>query len=116
MDYSGPVVVGEGPDRKVVTEGITYFDHPDNPRYPSHWHVREDGWMGSGFCLKEPFNVKAGAPLVLRYLLHAHSGAYDHKKAEAVEAAFAKRPGFKIGKPNKPHQQFEVWRIGNRLE
>ena len=116
MDYSGPVVVGEGPGRKFVTEGITYFDHPDNLRYPSHWHVRQDGWMGSGFCLKEPYTVKAGKPLVLRYLLHAHSGQYDHKKAETVSKAFAKRPGFEIGKPNKPHRQYEVWRTGTRPE
>ena len=70
--------------------------------------------MGSGFCLKEPYTVKAGEPLVLRYLLHAHRGGYDHQKAETVAKAFAKRPGFEIGKPNKPHRQYEVWRIGTR--
>jgi len=53
MDYSGPVAVGSGPNRKTVVEGITYFDHPDNPRYPTHWHVRSDGWMGASFCMQQ---------------------------------------------------------------
>ena len=44
MDYSGPVAVGTGSDRKWITEGITFFDHPENPRHPSRWHVRQ-GWL-----------------------------------------------------------------------
>jgi hypothetical protein len=36
-DYSGPVA-GE-------TLGITMMDHPTNPRYPTHWHVRDYGLM-----------------------------------------------------------------------
>jgi hypothetical protein len=36
-DYSGPV---EG-----ETMGIAMMDHPANPRYPTHWHVRAYGLM-----------------------------------------------------------------------
>lgn len=36
-DYSGPV---EG-----ETVGICMMDHPTNPRYPTHWHVRAYGLM-----------------------------------------------------------------------
>jgi hypothetical protein len=36
-DYSGPV---EG-----ETLGICMMDHPANPRYPTHWHVRAYGLM-----------------------------------------------------------------------
>jgi hypothetical protein len=38
-DYSGPV----GDARDVV--GICMMDHPTNPRYPTHWHVRAYGLM-----------------------------------------------------------------------
>ncbi|NNE91452.1 MAG: PmoA family protein [Verrucomicrobiales bacterium] len=110
MDYSGPVVVGEGADRKTVTEGITYFDHPENPRHPVHWHVRSDGWMGAGFCLNEAFTIEKEIPLVLRYLLHAHSGKYDAGRAGKIAAEFAKRPGFEVGKRGTKHRQFEAWR------
>lgn len=110
MDYSGPVVVGEGENRKTVTEGITYFDHPANPRYPSKWHVRSDGWMGAAFCLDEGFVATAEKPLTLRYLLHAHSGAYDANKATGVAADFADRAVFKIEKAKNSGHQYEVTR------
>ncbi|MDP7050874.1 MAG: PmoA family protein, partial [Verrucomicrobiota bacterium] len=53
MDYSGRVPRSENGRRVAVTEGITYFDHEKNPSYPSHWHVREDGWMGASLCRHE---------------------------------------------------------------
>lgn len=111
MDYSGPITSGTGPDRKVVTEGITYHDHPDNPRYPTHWHVREDGWMGASFCMNEGYSITADAPLTLRYLLHAHSGAYDADKSAAVHEAFSQRPGFEITKRTEKHGQYDVKRL-----
>ncbi|MDI9445769.1 MAG: PmoA family protein, partial [Planctomycetota bacterium] len=96
MDYSGPVAVGQGPERKSVVEGITCFDHPRNPRYPVDWHVREDGWMGAAFSMNAGYTITADDPLVLRYLLHAHRGAYDHANAQAQHEQFANRPGFRI--------------------
>ena len=110
MDYSGPVAVGQGPDRTQAVEGITYFDHPENPRYPTRWHVRADGWMGASFCMQEGYRIAADAPLTLRYLLHAHRGGYDHAKAQSVHEAFIARPGFEITKATRPHRQYEVER------
>jgi hypothetical protein len=111
MDYSGPVVVGRGANREVVLEGITYFDHPENPRYPTHWHVREDGWMGASFNMHDGLVITADEPLTLRYLLVAHRGAYDHAQAELRHERFARRPGFRVGKSALPHRQYQVARI-----
>ena len=110
MDYSGPVAVGRGAGRKTAVEGITFFDHPYNPRYPTHWHVREDGWMGASFSMNDGLTITADAPLTLRYLLHAHSGGYEHGKAETIHESFAKRLGFQITKATKKHRQYEVER------
>lgn len=110
MDYSGPVVIGTGPDRKVVTEGITFFDHPGNPRHPAAWHVRADGWMGASFCLNEGFTIVREAPLVLRYLLLSHGGGCDPGRAAETLAAFSGRSGFLVEKSTRPHRQFEVRR------
>jgi len=110
MDYSASVAVGKGAERKVVIEGMTYFDHPANPRYPTYWHVRSDGWMGASFGMQESYTIKQGKPLTLRYLLHAHRGGYDQAKAQAVHQRFVGRPGFEVLKSKKPHRQYEVRR------
>src|SRR5205085_2583972 len=91
VDYSGPVPGGG-------TEGITYLDHPANPGHPVGWHVREDGWMGAAVCLNGPVTTTRKAPLVLRYLLHAHRGGPDRGRAEKAFKAFAARPAYEVVK------------------
>ncbi len=110
MDYTGPVVAGSGDERQIETEGITFFDHPENPRYPCKWHVRSDGWMGASFCMDEGFTLTKEHPLTLRYLLHSHSGEYAHKREEAVAKEFAERKGFLVRKSQRPHRQYEIIR------
>lgn len=104
LDYSGPVPKGGA-------EGITFFDHPSNPGHPVPWHVREDGWMGAAVCLDGPVTTTRGQPLVLRYLLHAHAGPVDAKRAEAVAKAFAARPRWTVGKAKVRHQHYAVERV-----
>lgn len=106
MDYSGPTA---GQPAAAV-EGITYFDHPTNTGYPSHWHVREDGWMGAAVCFAEPRQVAREQPLVLRYLLHAHRGVCDPRRAGEIAGEFAARSAFEVVKANIKHQQFAIVR------
>lgn len=113
MDYSGPVVVGSGQQRHVVTEGITCFDHPENPRHPTFWHVRSDGWMGASFGMQADYRIDRQKPLVLRYLLHAHSGHYDSEKASKEFERFSQRTGFEVRQalPVEKHRQYVVKRL-----
>jgi len=113
MDYSGPVVVGTGTDRKTVDEGITFHDHPDNMNHPTHWHVRSDGWMGASFGMQDSHRILSDTPLTLRYLLHVHSGNCDKDRAGRRHAAFAGRTGFRIFRPGPDvaHLQYEVSRL-----
>ena len=105
MDYSGPTeAVPQG------REGIAYFDHASNPNYPSGWHVRNDGWMNAGFCLKDGYTLTEERPLVLRYLLLAHSGNLTSKNLDQVANAFSKRPNFTVRKSKRPHRHYEVFR------
>lgn len=101
VDYTGPAPDGG-------EEGITYFDHPHNPRYPTHWHVREDGWMGASVCLNEPIETSKQKPLRLRYLLHAHRGEPSPARANEIAAEFARGPGFEVVKSTVKHHQFEI--------
>lgn len=110
MDYSGPVPTMENGKRVPVTEGVTFFDHPHNPHFPSHWHVREDGWMGASLCMHDPLVIEKEKPLVLRYLLHTHAGPVDSDRADNIARDFSQRPGFLVEKGKLKHHQFDVRR------
>lgn len=81
VDYSGPIA-----SRKQ--EGITLFDHPDNPNFPSHFHVRNDGWMGASLTFDAPRTIQLDKPLHLRYGLYIHSDMKPKNKIEAIWKQF----------------------------
>ena len=110
MDYSGAVPRSEKGRRVVVTEGITYFDHEKNPSYPSHWHVREDGWMGASLCRHEAIVIKKENPLRVRYLLRAHNGAVDPAIANRIAEIFNASSSFEVSESKRKHREFEVQR------
>jgi hypothetical protein len=84
-DYSGPV------DGKVV--GVSIFDHPSNPRHPTHWHAREYGLMtanpfGLSDFEKKPkgtgdMKIPAGGNVTFRYRIYVHEG--DDKVGKVAE-------------------------------
>jgi hypothetical protein len=103
MDYTGPAPGGG-------EEGITYFDHPQNPGHPCHWHVREDGWMGASVCFAGPVTTMRKKPLVLRYLLHVHEGSYDRDRAAGVAKGFAGSAGYEVVKAGVKHTEYTIRR------
>jgi hypothetical protein len=104
VDYSGPVP-------KADAEGLTYFDHPDNPGHPTFWHVREDGWMGASACFADAVITTKKQPLTLRYLLHAHRGGAAKERAEKTFQEFAGRKRFAVAKAMVKHQQYAIRRV-----
>jgi len=84
-DYYGPV------DGQVV--GVAIFDHPQNPRHPTWWHVRAYGLFAANpFGIhdfeKKPagignLTVKAGESVTFRYRFYFHKG--DDKQAKVAE-------------------------------
>lgn len=89
VDYSGPSAPG-------ATEGIAYFEHPSNPRHPTLWHVRRDGWMEAAFCLAEPYGLAADHPLDLRYRLLIHAGTADRSALDAAWHDYAALPPYTL--------------------
>jgi hypothetical protein len=84
-DYYGPI------NGQIV--GVAIFDHPQNPRHPTWWHVR-----GYGLFAANPFGVHhfenkpegtgditipAGKSLTFRYRLYFHKG--NEKQAKVAE-------------------------------
>ena len=85
-DYYGPV------DGKTV--GIAIFDHPQNPRHPTWWHVRDYGLFAANPFGQHDFEklsdksagnlvLAAGKSLTFRYRLYLHEG--DEKQANVAE-------------------------------
>jgi len=84
-DYHGPV---EG---KVV--GVAIFDHPDNPRHPTWWHVRDYGLFaanpfGVSYFEKKPrgtgdLTVEAGESVTFKWRLYIHTG--NEKEGKVAE-------------------------------
>ena len=80
VDYSGAITN----DR---VEGVTLFDHPENPSFPAHFHVRNDGWMGASLTFEGPRDIRPGQSLRLRYGLYIHS---DFKPAAVMNEAWGR--------------------------
>jgi hypothetical protein len=99
MDYSGPIA---GKADGTIHEGVTWFDHPSNPRYPTAWHVRDDGWMSAAFCLREGYALLKGKPLRLRYGFHVHAKMVQTETAEARRKAFAASAAWEVVAAKKP--------------
>ncbi len=104
MDYSG----SPGADLNI-REGITYFDHPDNPGQPTGWHVRDDGWMCASPTMKHSLITRRDAPLRLRYLLLIHKGAADVARNQSLSDAFsASLP--RAAESSQPHTRWKLHR------
>lgn len=93
-DYSGEI---EG----VGQRGIAIFDHPNNLRHPTHWHVRDYGLMGancfgySHFTRGEKngdYTFKEGDTLTFNYRTYVHSGDVETANVAARYADYANPP------------------------
>jgi Family of unknown function (DUF6807) len=89
-DYAGP-----GPGGGVG--GVAVFDHPDNPRHPTRWHVRDYGLMCANPCGSRCFGdaadgtlrIAAGDELRFRFRVLAHRGDARAASIDAAYEAFA---------------------------
>lgn len=91
VDYSGAITNDK-------LEGISLFDHPDNPNFPTTFHVRNDGWMGASLTFSDPREIHPSELLHLRYGLYIHS---DLKSAEEIQAKWLQFSKIRIEKKYK---------------
>ncbi len=95
VDYSGPIV-------RNREEGITWFDHPENPNYPSSWHVRDDGWMSAAANLRAASVLQRGQSLRLRYGFYVHAGAVNHDTNETKRRMFERAGAWELARAQRP--------------
>lgn len=94
-DYSGPI--------GNKTYGVTIFDHPSNPRYPTWWHVRDYGLFAANPFGVHDFEKKqkgagdlvvpAGTSVTFKYRVLLHRGDASAEQVEAQRAAFVAEKG-----------------------
>ena len=70
--------------------GLAIFDHPDNLRHPSPWYPN-DGmpFFSPALLFHEPYVLKAGQTLTLRYRVWVHASAADAAALDKQWQAFA---------------------------
>ncbi len=95
-DYSGPV---QG--RWV---GVAIFDHPDNPRHPTWWHVRDYGLFAANPFGRHDFEkladpragemrIPAGQSVTFRYRIYLHDGDAQQARVADRYADYVKSAG-----------------------
>jgi hypothetical protein len=80
MEYGGEARPGE-------IETISIVDDEDNPRHPTPWHCRDDGWFGPAFTREAPFVIRPNEALSLRYLLVFRSADVNEAEVQTLTDA-----------------------------
>ncbi len=86
MDFSGQTADGKA-------AGIAIFDHRQNLRHPSPWYVSVNanvpfGYFGPAILFNEPYTLRAGRSLTLRYRVQVHPGRMGRESLEAEARSF----------------------------
>lgn len=74
-------------------EGVTIFDHPENPRHPTPWHVQATPpfyYFNAALLYNEPLTLDAGKSLTLRYRILVHKGKMGAEKLNQELEKFSK--------------------------
>lgn len=68
---------------------IIFLDHPQNPRYPTKWFVRNDPYacVSASFMFDQEYVLPPGQVLELRYRVVVACGAWSRAQIEAYASA-----------------------------
>jgi hypothetical protein len=80
MEYSGEAEPG-------AWESVGIADDEENPRFPTVWQCRDDGWFGPAFTRDAPYVIRPNQPLSLRYLLIFRSAEPDEAQIRNLSSA-----------------------------
>jgi hypothetical protein len=93
VDYSG-TLEGE-------PVGIAIFDHPSNPKHPTHWHARDYGLFAANIFGEHDFysdktrdgsvTLEPGKSMRFRYRVVIHPGLTSDAKLDEAYAAWTKK-------------------------
>jgi hypothetical protein len=66
--------------------GVAMFDHPSNPRHPTPFFVMNQpfGYLSAAPTFREPFQLKPGESLRLRYAVISYLGAPERGRLDSL--------------------------------
>lgn len=76
-------------EEKFNWYGITVFDHPQNPTYPTPWRVDSFGLISPSPSLAGEWSIAAGEELSFAYRLIVHAGKADAELLDRLHEEFA---------------------------
>ncbi|HIE08729.1 MAG TPA: hypothetical protein EYP65_02645, partial [Armatimonadetes bacterium] len=66
-------------------EAVAILDSPRNPRHPTYWHVRDDGWMCASFTMRAGLDLRD--ELELTYWLYLARATAAANRIESLYRA-----------------------------
>lgn len=79
MEYTGEAA----PDAR---ETVGIVDDEENPRHPTPWHCRDDGWFCPAFTRDAPYVLRPRESVSLRYLLVFRTAEADETQVDSLTA------------------------------
>ncbi len=75
--------------------GVSIFQHQNNVNFPAGWCLRHYGFLGVAWPGIEPFIMKKGDRLSLRFRILIHQGDSEKSRVESAYSVFEKPPQIK---------------------
>ncbi len=96
IQMSGPAE--ENPEQTI---GVTYFDHPANPRYPTHLRVHPSKpYFVFAYHQREGLHIDQKHPVKLKYRILVHDGKAEPNRLDAMGDDLEFPPVVTISEPN----------------
>ena len=107
LSFSGPLPGGHA--------GLTFFDHPSNPSFPTQWYMAPGmPYFSPAFLFDGPMQLVPGQHLSLFYRLRVHGGRTTAAALESDYRDFA-QSSFELIDPDAPTGRIDLVKLGRQL-
>ena len=98
-DLEGPAIMGQAApwlafsgrhDGNSAQSTLLFLDHPENPRFPTRWFVRNDPFacVSCAFMFDQEYRLAPEAALTLRYRVVVADGAWSRERIAAYAGRY----------------------------
>ncbi len=93
------MMCGPNQENTETSSGVTYFDHPDNPRYPTHLRVHPTKpYFVFAYHQREGLHIDKKHPVQLKYRILVHDGIPKTERLKAMSQDLSHPPKVEVSK------------------